>query len=492
MLSITFSDHLPSETGAFVLGVPKNQHVVASDFLEEPVKKFVETLTEAKAFTGQSGEVVSGYGYGSTNHLICLGLGSLPMSETEALVMGGKLAIHLEKQKIERAVVLCSSCEEDALCAMAEGLLLRSWRFYHYKKSNQVPLQEVVFLTKTPDVLQQRFQVRAQVAESVLWARGLVNEPGNMLTPQAFVEEIKTLQDLGLSIDILDKEHLCDLGMGALLGVAQGSDQDPFVGIIKWQGGQAEEKPVAFVGKGVTFDSGGLSLKPSRGMEDMKGDMGGAAVVVGLLRALALTKASVNAVGVVALVENMPSGKAQRPGDIVKSLSGKTIEVLNTDAEGRLILADALYYAHTTFAPRIIIDVATLTGAMRYALGPEYAGLFSPINNLAETLEAAGKKVHEKVWRLPLCDAFTKAMESSVADLQNISSAGYGAGSSTAAAFLQCFTGDTPWAHLDIANVDFNAKDTVLATQGGGAFGVRLLYYWLTQLSHNVLSKVVA
>jgi leucyl aminopeptidase len=484
MLSITFSSSPFSGEGALALGLFKGG--LADRSLNDQDAALVRGVIDTKTFTGEAGKTLVLYTR-SGQPLVLFGLGEADgdMSAPKALEVGGKLAASLESLKIEHVSVMTPGLSRDALMGVAQGMMLRAWRFSIYKKGNAVSLREATFYGDDAESLNTDFKTHAGVAESVLWARALVNEPGNTLTPSTYMERIRALSDLGLEVSALDQHKMKELGMGALLGVAQGSENPPFLGIVQWKGG-GSEAPVAFVGKGVTFDSGGLSLKPSRGMEEMKGDMGGSAVVLGTMRALAQTKAPVNAVGVVALVENMPSGSAQRPGDIVTSLSRKTIEVLNTDAEGRLILADALTYAENTFNPRAMVDVATLTGAMRYALGPVYAGLFTPEDGLADGLLNAGSAVGEDLWRMPLGEAFSKAMEGKVSDLQNISAPGFGGGSSTAGAFLQAFVKNTKWAHLDIANVDFLPKDTDLATAGGCAFGVRLLYHWLVRGAEGV------
>ncbi len=307
-------------------------------------------------------------------------------------------------------------------------------------------------------------------------ARDLVSEPPNILNPKKYTEEIKKLKKLGLKIEILDEKKMKKLGMHSLLGVGQGSENESYLVVIRWNGAKSNfGKPLSFVGKGVCFDTGGISLKPARFMEEMKYDMGGSAVVVGLMKCLALRKAKVNAVGVVGLVENMPDGNAQRPGDIVRSYSGKTIEVLNTDAEGRLVLADALTYTEKKYNPKFIIDLATLTGAIIIALGEEYAGLFSNNTKLSQELYEIGNKINEKVWRLPLHKNYDRLMNSAYADVQNINYAG-GAGSITAAQFLQRFIlKETPWVHLDIAGMAFSKKAASLNSGGATGFGVRLL-----------------
>ena len=311
--------------------------------------------------------------------------------------------------------------------------------------------------------------------EGTFFARDLVSEPGNVLHPDEYVKRIKLLKKDGLKINIFDQKKMKKLGMNALLGVGMGSVRGSYLVTIEWNGAKDTSKPLAFVGKGVTFDTGGYSLKPARFMEDMTYDMAGSAAVVGLMKSLALRKAKINAVGVVGLVENMVSGVAQRPGDIVKSFSGKTIEVLNTDAEGRLVLADALTYTEKKFKPKFIVDLATLTGAIIVCLGSEFAGLFSNDDKLSKQLLNAGEKVEEKLWRMPLHKNYDKLINSKNADMQNINYVG-GAGSTTAAQFLQRFIiNKTPWAHLDIAGMAFSKYGGALNSGGATGFGVRLL-----------------
>ena len=309
----------------------------------------------------------------------------------------------------------------------------------------------------------------------VNFTKDLVSEPGNILHPDEYAKRLVKLKKFGLKVTVYDKKKLKKLGCNALLGVGQGSIRGSYLVTMEWKGSNSKSKPLAFVGKGVCFDTGGISLKPARFMEDMTYDMAGSAVVVGLMKNLALRKAKINAVGVVGLVENMPGGNAQRPGDIVKSFSGKTIEVLNTDAEGRLVLADALTFTEKKFKPNLIVDLATLTGAIVVALGSEYSGLFSNNDKLSKELFEAGKKVDEKVWRLPLHKNYNKLMDSKNADMQNINYVG-GAGSTTAAEFLQRFIiNKTPWAHLDIAGMAFSKYAGALNSGGATGYGVRLL-----------------
>ena len=311
--------------------------------------------------------------------------------------------------------------------------------------------------------------------EGTFFARDLVSEPGNILHPDEYAKRLNTLKKNGLKVMIYDEKKLKKLGMNSLLGVGQGSIRGSYLVTIEWNGLRNNSKPLAFVGKGVCFDTGGYSLKPAKFMEDMTYDMAGSAVVVGLMQNLAMRKAKVNAVGVVGLVENMVSGNAQRPGDIVKSYSGKTIEILNTDAEGRLVLADALTFTEKKYKPRFIVDLATLTGAIIVSLGSEYAGLFSNDDKLSGQLIKAGEKVEEKLWRMPLHKNFDKLINSKNADMQNINYVG-GAGSTTAAQFLQRFIlNKTPWAHLDIAGMAFSKYGGALNSGGATGYGVRLL-----------------
>jgi len=366
--------------------------------------------------------------------------------------------------------------EEELVSEFLYGYNLKSYSFEKYKskKKSDTSAKIDVCVNKT-EKFKKEFETFLSVKEGVFLARDLVSEPPNELNPKNYTEEIKKLNKLGLKIEVFGEKDLKKMGMNSLLGVGQGSANETFLVTIKWNGKKEKGKPLCFVGKGVCFDTGGISLKPARFMEEMKYDMGGSAVVVGLMKTLALRKAKVNAVGVVGLVENMPGSNAQRPGDIVKSYSGKTIEVLNTDAEGRLVLADALAYAEKEFKPKFIIDLATLTGAIIMALGEEYAGLFSNDDKLSEQLFRIGNSINEKVWRLPLHKNYDKLMNSKYADVQNINYAG-GAGSITAAQFLQRFVSkDIPWVHLDIAGMAFSKKAASINAGGATGFGVRLL-----------------
>ena len=354
------------------------------------------------------------------------------------------------------------------------GLKLKSYTFEKYKsKKNKKNI--IIFVTgKNKPSIQDRIKFKA-IEEGTFYTRDLVSEPGNILHPDEYAKRINLLRKFGLKINIYDEKKLRKLGMNTLLGVGQGSIRGSYLVTMEWNGLKDKSKPLAFVGKGVCFDTGGISLKPAKFMEDMTYDMAGSAVVVGLMKSLALRKAKVNAVGVVGLVENMPGGNAQRPGDIVKSYSGKTVEILNTDAEGRLVLADALTYTEEKYSPKFIVDLATLTGAIIVSLGSEYAGLFSNDDKLSKQLIEIGEKVEEKVWRMPLNKNFDKLINSKNADMQNINYVG-GAGSTTAAQFLQRFIiNKTPWAHLDIAGMAFSKYGGALNSGGATGYGVRLL-----------------
>ncbi len=354
------------------------------------------------------------------------------------------------------------------------GLKLKSYKFEKYKSKKNNKILSIYITGKNKISAKNQAKFKA-IEEGTFYTRDLVSEPGNILHPDEYAKRLNSLKKYGLKIKIYDEKKLKKLGMNTLLGVGQGSIRGSYLVTMEWNGLNNKSKPLAFVGKGVCFDTGGISLKPAKFMEDMTYDMAGSAVVVGLMKSLALRKAKVNAVGVVGLVENMPGGNAQRPGDIVKSYSGKTVEILNTDAEGRLVLADALTYTEEKFKPKFIIDLATLTGAIIVSLGSEYAGLFSNDDKLSKQLIKAGEQVEEKVWRMPLNKNFDRLIDSKNADMQNINYVG-GAGSTTAAQFLQRFIlKNTPWAHLDIAGMAFSKYGGALNSGGTTGYGVRLL-----------------
>ena len=362
------------------------------------------------------------------------------------------------------------------------GLRLRDYKFDTYKTKKKDDADDegatrVTIAVADAAAVEAAAAARGAVADGILTARSLVNEPPNVLYPETFAERAKALQSLGLEVEILDVPAMEKLGMGAILGVSQGSARPGRIVVMRWNGsgksnGEAAQ-PLAFIGKGVTFDTGGISIKPSSGMEDMKGDMAGAACVVGLMQALAGRKAKVDAIGAIGIVENMPGANAQRPGDIVTSMSGQTIEIINTDAEGRLVLADVCWYIQDKYKPKLMIDLATLTGAILVALGQEHAGLFSNDDELSDKLLAAGKATGEKLWRMPLGPAYDKIIDSKFADVKN--SGGRHAGSITAAHFIQRFVNDVPWAHLDIAGMGMASPSNDINQSWGSGWGVRLL-----------------
>jgi leucyl aminopeptidase len=361
----------------------------------------------------------------------------------------------------------------------ALGMQLGAYSFDTYKtkkdddEAKNAKTVKVTIVTAAASAAKKANEVSDAVAEGVILARNLVNEPANVLGPVEFADKAKALEKLGVEVDILTEREMKKLGMAALLGVAQGSVRPPRLAIMQWKGGKEKDRPIAFIGKGVVFDTGGISIKPAAGMEDMKGDMGGAAAVIGLMHTLAARKAKANVVGILGLVENMPDGNAQRPGDIVKSMSGQTIEVINTDAEGRLVLCDALWYCNETFKPQFMVNLATLTGAIMVALGSHHAGLFSNDDTLAARLTAAGLSTNERLWRMPLGREYDKMIDSKFADMKN--TGGRYGGSITAAQFLHRFVKDTPWAHLDIAGTAMGSPTDEINQSWGSGFGVRLL-----------------
>ena len=413
--------------------------------------------------------------------LIVVGVGKpSELKEKDFLKFGGALAGKLNAAT--EAVTVLAELPDGAIepanaASIGAGVRLRAYRFNRYKTKkkdeNDALRAQVSILVGDVAATRKAFAASAQVVDGVLMARELVNEPPNVLYPEEFARRAGQLRKLGVTVEVLDVKAMTKLGMGALLGVAQGSARPGRTVIMRWNGGKRGAQPVAFVGKGVCFDTGGISIKGAANMEDMKGDMGGAACVVGLMQALAARKAHVNAVGAIGLVENMPDGNAQRPGDIVTSMSGQTIEIINTDAEGRLVLADLLWYVSKKFKPKFIVDLATLTGAIMVALGTEHAGLFSNNDELAQRLSEAGAATGEKVWRMPLGPEYDKLIDSQFADMKN--TGGRHGGSITAAQFLQRFVDSTPWAHLDIAGTAMGAPKTEINQSWGSGYGVRLL-----------------
>lgn len=459
----------------------------AAKDLDQKMQGALTRALEKSRFKGKAGQtlVLNAPAGVDASRVILLGLGPQnKVTELEAAKAGGGLYALLAATPETGVCVLVDESAPDlsqnALAAhLASGANLRAWRCDQFKtklKDDEKPaLKKMTLVVDEPNKAEQAYAPLNALAQGVFLTRDVVTLPPNLLYPLSYAKRIKEeLTPLGVTVEILDLATITKMGMGALVGVGQGSIQDSCVVVMQWHGGKKEDQPLAFIGKGVTFDTGGISIKPAANMDEMKHDMAGSAAVVGLMRSLAGRKAPVNAVGVVGLTENMPSGSAQRPGDIVTSLSGQTIEILNTDAEGRLVLADVLWYTQDRFKPRFMINLATLTGAIVVTLGDQMAGLFSNDDALSESLLDAGTKTGELLWRLPLSDAYDKEIDSPIADMQNIGE-GRKAGSITAAQFLQRFVNKTPWAHLDIAGTAWINKDGALYAKGATGFGVRLL-----------------
>jgi leucyl aminopeptidase len=444
----------------------------------------VRRAADTNRFKGKSGstlDILAPKGL-RVSRLIVVGAGKLSaIKDNDFLKLGGAAAGKLQAGNDAATIIAelpTGAMTPDQAAAVASGVRLRAYRFDRYKtkkKDGEDAALRADISIAAADVSAARksFAPSTHIVDGVLMARELVNEPPNVLFPVEFARRAGQLRKLGIDVEILDVKAMTKLGMGALLGVAQGSTQPGRTVIMRWNGGKRGDPPVAFIGKGVCFDTGGISIKPAANMEDMKGDMGGAACVVGLMHALAARKAKVNAVGAIGLVENMPDGNAQRPGDIVTSMSGQTIEIINTDAEGRLVLADVLWYVAKKFKPKFMVDLATLTGAILVALGTEYAGMFSNNDELAERLTKAGLATGERVWRMPLGPEYDKQIDSQFADMKNTGSRS--GGSITAAQFLQRFVDDTPWAHLDIAGTAMGTPKTEINQSWGTGYGVRLL-----------------
>jgi leucyl aminopeptidase len=438
-------------------------------------------LTRAMAasrFTGKAGShlLVAGTSAGS---VVLVGAGEASKLDDAAIEEAAAAADHATKLSgAEVLTIDARHLSADRAARVGFAVRLAAYRFDKYlttQKPDKVPsIKTVRVVAADRKAAEASFKPLSAVADAVLFSRDLVSEPANVLYPEEFARRVKALEKIGLEVEILGEKQMEKLGMRTLLAVGQGSVRESQLAVIKWNGGNKGDQPIAFVGKGVCFDTGGISIKPAEGMEEMKWDMGGAAAVAGLMHALAGRKAKVNAIGVLGLVENMPDGAAQRPGDIVMSMSGQSVEVINTDAEGRLVLADALWYTQEKFKPKFMIDLATLTGAMIISLGLDYAGVFSNDDKVADAILEAGPKVGENVWRMPLPEQYEKMIDTQAADVRNAS--GRAAGSITAALFLQRFVNKTPWAHIDIAPTAW-VKDSRRGTVPDGAvgFGVRLL-----------------
>ncbi|MGD9783767.1 MAG: leucyl aminopeptidase [Hyphomicrobiaceae bacterium] len=509
-LDIAFSalDKRPEAAMALLVGNGPELGAQGRD-LDEAASGLLSKAADAADFKGKlktAVELLAVPGL-TAKRVVLVGVGKAgDAKDNDWTMLGGYVLGQLAQRKTETASVLVDieagdgTGIDEIAAHIAFGAAMRHYTFRKYvtkksddgsgseategkdgsaqqKKSAQrrEGMHRLVIHCARPDKAKAAFQRLKAIADGVMLARDLVNEPANALGPVEFAAEVAKLEKVGVEVEILDDKELKKLGFGALLAVAQGSVRPARVAVMSWNGAKSKKagKPVCFVGKGVVFDTGGISIKPAQGMEDMKGDMGGAACVTGLMYALAARKAAVNAVGLIGIVENMPSGTATRPGDIVTSLSGQTVEVLNTDAEGRLVLADVMHYAIDRFKPRFVIDLATLTGAIMVALGKEYAGLYSNDDGLADQLREASAATGEKVWRMPLDKAYDKLIDTKNADMKNIG--GRWAGACTAAAFLQRFVGDTPWVHIDLAGTAMDSGRNDINQSWGSGWGVRLL-----------------
>jgi len=487
-MKISFAKPVLPDEGALAIGVLEDRSLGPTGAaLDEKTGGVLTRAMKNSRFEGKKDQTLAVVAPAGTEltRIVLVGLGKADAIDAAAAESfgGTATAALLGTGDTEAALVVdgfdgAGVAPGEFAARAALGARLRSYRFDKYltkqKPEDKPALKKVSVLVDGHKAAKAAFEPLDRVADGIFLTRDVVSEPANVIYPETLAAECKKLAELGVDVEVLSEKQMRKLGMGALLGVGQGSERESQLVVMRWMGSSDEdEAPVAFVGKGVCFDSGGISIKPSAGMEDMKWDMGGAGVVVGLMKALAGRNAKANVVGVVGLVENMPSGTAQRPGDVVTSMSGQTIEVINTDAEGRLVLADALWYTQDRFKPKFMIDLATLTGAIIISLGSEHAGLFTPDDELAERIAAAGKAVGESCWRLPLGDAYDKQIKSDIADMKNVG--GREGGSITAAQFLKRFTNDVPWAHLDIAGVTWSKKDTATVPKGATAFGVRLL-----------------
>jgi leucyl aminopeptidase len=496
MLDIAFAKVSAPKSGVVAIPLAEGAAFAgAAAALDKSLGGALTRAAEAAKFTGKKGTSASLLAPGAAfKRVVLLGLGKTP-DAAAAEALGG--ALYVASAKEESVTLLGDGLAPDLCAHAAFGARLRAYRFDKYRtteKDDEKPkLISLKILAGNAGAAEAAYESLAAIAAGVELTRNLVTEPANILYPEEFANRTLELKKLGVKVEIFDKKDLEKLGFGSLLCVGWGSARDSRMVVMQWlgaSGGAKEEgkkkklkNPVCFVGKGVCFDTGGISIKPAAGMEDMKWDMAGAGTVTGLMAALAGRKAKVDAVGLIGLVENMPSGTAVRPGDVVKSYSGQTIEVINTDAEGRLVLADVLYYAQERFAPKYMVNLATLTGAIIVGLGHEYAGMFSNSDELAEKLLAAGKASGEHVWRMPLSpvgEGYDKFINSDIADMKNVGN-GRAGGSITAAQFLQRFVKGTAWAHLDIAGMAWTQKDAPIVPKGASAFGVRLLDRFVRQ-----------
>ncbi len=478
MLDIAFAAAALPTSGTLVLLAIEGEEL--SPFArqaDEATGGAVARAVAASEFKGGKGKSVSIPGPGAgLSRIVVVGLGK--RDELTARIVedaGGSLAAQLSAEPV--LAVDAGGLTPELAAAIAMGATLRGYRFDRYrtkeKTEDKPKLAGLTILTDAAAQATSAYAPMRAVADGVFLSRDLITEPPNVLFPAEMADRCQKLSSLGVEVEVFGPKEMIELGFGALMGVSYGSVTEPRMVVMRWNNG-GDARPVAFVGKGVTFDTGGISIKPAGGMEDMKWDMAGAGAVVGLMAALAGRKAKVNAIGLVGLVENMPSGSAMRPGDVLTSYSGQTIEVINTDAEGRLVLADVLWYCQQKFDPQFMVNLATLTGAIIVGLGHEHAGLFSNDDSLCEKLTAAGRATGEKLWRMPMSADYDKALKSEIADMKNVGG-GRAGGSITAAQFIERFVNGKPWAHLDIAGMAWTSKDAPTIPKGAAAFGVRLL-----------------
>lgn len=493
-MKITFTGKRDQKADVLITFVGKGKALSDSTAqLDEATGGAITRAMDAAGFEGNSAQSIDIVGPSGVNagKIIVVGVGAADKISTRNIEDAAARAYGKVKTSSAKSALLFADLPEgaeveaaDAAAHAGYGVLLKSYRFNQYftkgDKAKKTTLNKVGIVCADNRKARSLFGSLEKIADGVFMTRDLVSEPANVIFPESMAKRCRELEELGVKVDVLTERRMRELGMNALLGVGQGSARESRLVVMEWNGVGARRSknkpgPVAFVGKGVTFDTGGISLKPPGGMEMMKWDMGGSATVVGLMKALAGRGAKAHVVGLVGLVENMPSGTAQRPGDVVTSMSGQTIEVINTDAEGRLVLADVLHYAQKRFSPRLVVDLATLTGAIITSLGNEYAGMFSNNDELCEALSAAGEAEDEKVWRMPLTPGYDKMINSQIADMKNVG-AGPKAGSITAAQFLQRYImDDTPWAHLDIAGTAWNDAEKPTVPKGGAGWGVRML-----------------
>ena len=479
-MEVRFTPQIEASATTIAFAVRKGRVADLAKALGDPHGGLLAGAAAQARFDGAAGTVAetAAIDAGRALRLVLVGIGDATPADCER--GGAAMVARLQTSGVASVAVdfnAAGSDSEAMVLDFAMGARLRSWRHDAYRTRmsdiQKISLQSIVFASSFGDIA-TRFESRAAIADGVALTQDLVAEPANIIYPQSFVDRCQHLRDLGVAIDVLDENQMKALGMGALLGVAQGSVRPPRLLVMHWNGGKDGDKPVVFIGKGVTFDTGGISLKPGPGMDMMKWDMGGAGAVAGAMKALAGRKARANVIGICGLVENMPDGNAQRPGDIVTTMSGQTVEVLNTDAEGRLVLCDCLTWAQQTYDPALMVDLATLTGAMVIALGNEYGGMFSNDDELAAWLGKAGEASGNPLWRFPLLPAYDKLIDSPIADMKNIGPRE--AGSITAAQFIKRFVNDgVKWAHLDIAGMVWADKDGPVWGKGATGYGVRLL-----------------